>query len=610
MSKRHSFILDPTPVPQSSPEVIRPPSRGVGSNNYKLPVITPVTRSKRSSSSLINGTKINHDKMPEMLITNKGNIETVTPMKAKGSSSPFYSQSHAPLSLRKRIKHDVTDVDLHMTSPNTSIIEMDSGLQPESIPLISNSLTESQNNDALNASTLETTPGIPILDQMSGTISIPFEKEPTNSTKEYSGEDDNNDDIKEPRSYSIHHVNHGPAETDAGYVPRKACYLSTEKTDIKDKNINSIEQILAESTAERKDTVIIESYYTKQIAPPVYKTHRPTERKIRTLLPQPILNKDGMAVVGNKEGEHGPRIPEKRILIRASPPFKRLIQTPYGDFITKFEYPSFNATRYNTLSRLRWISYQISHFDSNLNPDQKMQPIVPNIFYFQSEIYHAIKKKFSSSEPDTSKKFAFSIDELKSILRGFEDYYKEFNSLPKPVIIQQEHSHEYENRSIDRYGSNKTPIFDVTLFQDDKFRYNMDLLGDQFGFNVIRCPAPVEELLHNEDLAIADAEKTIESIKNSPPIRSIEKNDRHKYSKQIDMLIKEHHKIDLFNPKLITATDTYTIMDTQCKIERSYNAGYLRLDNSIAGSPLPEGSVSITQLMKHGISVIEIEKNI
>lgn len=611
MSKRRSFILDPIPVPQSSPEIARPSSRGAGHSNCRLPVITPAVRPKRPASSLTNGTRTAYDRMPDILITSRDGPEAATPVKPRGASNPFYSQSHAPLSLRRRVARDSPDVDLLVTSPSASVIEMDPGLQPESISAISGPMKESQNDDAPDASAFETAPGIPILDQVSGVISAPFENESTNSTEVCNDNDGNN--VDEPKKYSVQQVRCGPTENDAGYVSRRVCYLSTEKTALKDDNISSIEQILAASATERRAAVAIESYFTKQITPPIYKTHRPAERKVKPLTPQPILNKDGMAVESSKQEEHGAKIPEKQILIRTSPPFKRLIQTPYGDFITKFEYPSFNVTRYNTLSRLRWMSYKISHFDSNLNPDQKMHPIVPNIFYFQSEIYHVLKKKLSSSETDVSRKFAFSVDELKSILDKFEGYYKEFESLPRPVIIPQEYSHEYareyENRSIDRYGGSKAPVFDQSLFQDDKFRYNVDILGDQFGFNVIRCPAPVDELLHNEDLAIADAERTIESIQNSLPMKSTGKDERHRHDKQMAILIKEHHKIDLFNPKLITSSDTYTIMDTQCKIELSYETGYLRLDSSIAGSPLPEGSVSVSQLMRHGISIVEAERN-
>lgn len=614
MSTRRSFMLDPIPVPQSSPNIARPLSRGAGSCKCKLPIITSAARSKRSSSALANSMQLAQDKMPHIMVKNKDISEIATPAKSKSpnTSNPLHSLSSTPLSVRKKATQCTQGSDLPVPSPSSSLIEADADLQPESVSIASSSMKEAQRTCYLDASGLETTPGIPILDQLTGVITVPFRDESTKSIKSCSEDDNSNgtESREELRKYSVQQVSYRPTESDAGYVSRKACYLGIEKTTAKDEGANFIGQILAESATEQKSPAVIESYFTKQIAPPIYKTHRPIERKIKSLTPQPILNKDGMAVETCKQGVHHTRIPEKQILIRTSPPFKRLIQTPYGDFITKFECPSFNVTRYNTLSRLRWMSYQISHFDNNLNPDQKMQPATSNIFYFQSEIYQIIKEKLSSSRSDTSRRFIFSTDELESILDEFERYYKEFESLPKPVIIPQEYTQVHESNSVDRYGGSKVPEFDQTMFQDDKFRYHVDLLGDQFGFNAIRCPAPVEELLHNEDLAIADANTTIESIERARATRSMERSEEHRHDRQMAMLIRENQKIDLFNPRLITSSDTYTIMDTECKIETSHEAGYLRLDSYIAGSPLPEGSISISQLMQHGLSVVEAERSV
>lgn len=611
MSRKRSFILDPIPVPQSSPEIARPPSRGAGSSKCGLPAITQGPRLKRSSSALTNSMRSTQDKVPNIVVTSKDSHDITTPVNSRNTSNPLYSSTPASSSLRRRVAHCVQGVDLLVTSPNASAIETDPGLQPESIPVVNNSVKEVKNEVSLDvpALTLETTPGIPILDQLTGVTTVPFKDESVNSTRSCDDDNSSDENHDEMRKYSVQQASYGPTESEAGYVPRKACYLSLEKATTKDSNTTSIGQILAESIAEKKNTIQIESYFTKQIAPPIYKTHRPAERKVKPLTPQLIIDKDGMAVDNGKQGGHSIKMLERQILIRTSPPFKRLVQTPYGDFITKFECPSFNVTRYSTLSRLRWMSYQISHFDNNLNPDQKMQPAIPNIFCFQSEIYRVLKEKLSTSDPNGSKKFVFSTEELKSILNGFESYYKEFDSLPKPIVIPQEYAQVCDNSSTDKYGDNKALMFDQTLFQDDKFRYHVDLLGDQFGFNALRCPAPIEELLHNEDLAIADADKTTESIERTRIALSTESCEKPKPDKHMAALIREHHKIDLFNPKLITSSDTYTIMDTRCKIEASLEAGYLRLDSSIAGSPLPEGSVSISQLMEHGISIVEVERS-
>ncbi|EFO64684.1 Hypothetical protein GLP15_1493 [Giardia lamblia P15] len=558
--------------------------------------------------------RLAQDKVPNIIVSNKDSSEISTSAKSKspGTNNPLHSLSSTPLSVRRKVTQCTQGSDLLMPSPSSSMIEADLGLQPESVSITSNSVKVMQKTCYLDASVLETTPGIPILDQLAGVTTVPFKDESTKAVNPCSEDENNNESEshEETRKYSVQQVSYGPIEGDAGYVSRKACYLGLEKMTTGNESANSIEQILVESAIEQKGATVIESYFTKQITPPIYKTHRPTDRKIKSLTPQLILDRDGMAVETSKQGVHSIRIPEKQILIRTSPPFKRLIQTSYGDFITKFECPSFNVTRYNTLSRLRWMSYQISHSDNNLNPNQKMQPAISNIFCFQTEIYQVVKEKLSSSKSDTSKRFIFSIDELKSILHEFESYYKEFESLPKPIVISQEYAQIHESSSVEKYGGSKAPVFDQTMFQDDKFRYHIDLLGDQFGFNIIRCPAPIEELLHNEDLAIADADTTTESIERSRTTRSIERIGEHKRDRQMIALIKENQKIDLFNPKLITSSDTYTIMDTECKVEASHKAGYLRLDSFIAGSPLPEGSISISQLMQHGLSVVEAERSI
>lgn len=105
MSTRPSFMLDPIPVPQSSPNIARPLSRGAGSYKCKLPVITSAARSKRSSSALANSMQLAQDKMPHIMVKNKDISEIATPAKSKSpsTSNPLHSLSSTPLSVRKRL---------------------------------------------------------------------------------------------------------------------------------------------------------------------------------------------------------------------------------------------------------------------------------------------------------------------------------------------------------------------------------------------------------------------------------------------------------------------------------------------------------------------------
>lgn len=149
-----------------------------------------------------------------------------------------------------------------MPSPSSSLIEADADLQPESVSIASSSMKEAQRACYLDASGLETTPGIPILDQLTGVTTVPFRDESTKSIKSCSEDDNSNgtESREELRKYSVQQVSYGPTESDAGYVSRKACYLGIEKTTAKDEGANFIGQILLKAPQNKEpscDRVIL-----------------------------------------------------------------------------------------------------------------------------------------------------------------------------------------------------------------------------------------------------------------------------------------------------------------------------------------------------------------
>ncbi|TNJ27961.1 hypothetical protein GMRT_10070 [Giardia muris] len=322
----------------------------------------------------------------------------------------------------------------------------------------------------------------------------------------------------------------------------------------------------------------IPAYLRTPIEPPIYRTHGGS--------------KGGKRVQTNATKEDAQREApgqcEKRILITTCSPFRRVRQTPYGDIIHLQESVSFGVTRYSTLSRLRWITEVIVGADYGSNPRQKLLPTTPLVYLEEeapADILHPVVIR-------SSRKAFLEMTEVKNLLR--HDILEKGNANVVAEAFQ--------------------PIqpFDPLLFWNESFVMHVDHLGSQYGFGVQRCPTPLASYFEDVESTIRASKDAIVEIRRATVLILQSSWPKEKRTRAEDLLysrlLQDLYRIDLFNPRLVTEADTYSICDKECKIKQSARLGYLRLDPLTGGSPLPEGAVSVAQLMRRGISIYSAEQ--